>query len=174
MLSVNIVVINDYDLIRDTFSRPEILHRPAAWLLKETTEGLAVLGGKDWRENRRIVTQAFVELGYGKQTMWDIVEGQHLLDTIGRFGGKGIAPRDLIFRSGCNNVVTFLLGRRFDLDDPRRKDMDDRLEGFLLGSAASSIDCRPRWLKKLERWLWPSSPRVRVENMANELEAMSK
>ncbi|XP_049276091.1 cytochrome P450 2U1-like [Rhipicephalus sanguineus] len=101
-------------------------------------------------------------------------EGQHLVDTIGRFRGAAIAPRDLVFRSACNNVVSFLLGRRLDLDDPRRKDMDDHLEGFFLGSAASSIDCRPRWLKNLERWLRPSSPRVRIENMAKELEAMSK
>lgn len=176
MMSVNVVVINDYDLLKDTFSRPEILHRPAAWLLKETTAGLAVLGGRHWRENRKLVTQAFVELGYGKQTMSDIVqaEGQHLMEAIGKFRGAPMLPRDLMFRSACNNVVTFLLGRRLDLDDPRRKDMDDHLEGFLLGSAASSIDCRPRWLKKLERWLHPRSPRVRIEDMANELEAMSK
>ncbi|XP_065295287.1 cytochrome P450 2J4-like [Dermacentor albipictus] len=176
MLAVNVVVVNDYDLIRDTFSKPEILHRPAAWLLKETTEGLAVLGGREWRENRRFVTQALVDLGYGKQTMWDRVqvEAQHLVGTIDKFGGAPILPRDLLFRSACNNVVTFLLGRRLDLDDPRRRDMDEHLEGFLLGSAASSIDCRPQWLKRLERWLCPRSPRVTVEDLANELEAMSK
>lgn len=176
MLGVNVVVLNDYDLIRDTFSKAEVLHRPAAWLLKETTEGLAVLGGREWRENRRFVTQALVDLGYGKQTMWDRVqaEAQHLVDTIGKFRGAPILPRDLMFRSACNNVVTFLLGRRLDLDDPRRKDMDDHLEGFLLGSAAASIDCRPHWLKRLERQLCPRSPRVTVENLANELEAMSR
>ncbi|KAH6921967.1 hypothetical protein HPB50_007087 [Hyalomma asiaticum] len=101
-------------------------------------------------------------------------EGQHLMEAIGKFHGAPMLPRDLMLRSACNNVVTFLLGRRLDLDDPRRKDMDDHLEGFFLGSAASSIDCRPQWLKKLERWLRPRSPRVRIENMANELEAMSK
>ncbi|KAK8764721.1 hypothetical protein V5799_032670 [Amblyomma americanum] len=176
MAAVNVVVINDYDLIKETFSRPEILHRPTPWILKDTTAGLSVLGGREWKENRRFVTEAFVDLGYGKQPMWDRVqaEAQHLVDTIAKSQGAAFSPRDYLVRSACNNAAMFLLGRRLDLDDPRRKDMDDHLEGFLLGSAASPLDARPSWLKALERRLCPRSPRVLIEDLAKDLEGMSK
>lgn len=37
------VIVNDYDLIKETFSKPELLHRPSAWLLKDTTEGASAM-----------------------------------------------------------------------------------------------------------------------------------
>ncbi|KAH9373614.1 hypothetical protein HPB48_014789 [Haemaphysalis longicornis] len=88
--------------------------------------------------------------------------------------GAAILPREYLIRSASNNAAFFLLGRRYDLDDPRRKDMDDNMEHFLLDRAASTVDYRPAWLKALARRLFPRSLSVAMQDTVRKFEAMTK
>ncbi|KAH9384527.1 hypothetical protein HPB48_026535 [Haemaphysalis longicornis] len=101
-------------------------------------------------------------------------EAQHLVDTLAETHGAPVPSRKLLAASLCNCIAVYLFGQRYDLDDPRRQNMDHLVEGFFQAGASSPIEFLPAWTRRLARLLLPNSRSAFVERFANEVTRFSR
>ncbi|CAG0899375.1 unnamed protein product [Darwinula stevensoni] len=75
LLNHDVVVLNDWEIVREFFGRLEISGRPDFRLIRpESRElGLAFVHGRSWHVNRRFTTRVFKELGFGNNEALDSI-----------------------------------------------------------------------------------------------------
>ncbi|KAK8780487.1 hypothetical protein V5799_018173 [Amblyomma americanum] len=148
--SVDVVILSDYEEIKEYFSMPELQFRPTTWGLHAAEKGLTVFNGEEWKQNRDFSMRALAKLGLGSTAMRQHIgeEACHLADTLGSRRGSPVAALAYIQRAFLNCMCRYLLGYRYDLEDPRRKALDDALSGFRLQAAAAPAEHRAAWLRR--------------------------
>ncbi|XP_037505107.1 cytochrome P450 2W1 [Rhipicephalus sanguineus] len=67
--SVDIVILSDYEQIKEIFSKPELLDRPSNWGLSSAEKGFSTFSGQQWKENRDFTMRALAKLGVGSDIM---------------------------------------------------------------------------------------------------------
>lgn len=74
-----------------------------------------------------------------------------------------------------NCLCRYLLGYRHDLEDPRRKALDDALWGFRLQAATAPAEHRAAWLRRvlIDR-LWPTSTSANRRRLLTGLHAVAR
>ncbi|XP_037569750.2 cytochrome P450 2C42 [Dermacentor silvarum] len=158
--SVDVVILNDNEQIKEIFSRPELQDRPTTWGLSSAQKGFSTFSGQQWKENRDFSMRALAKLGLGSETMRQHIqfEARHLADTLASQHGHPVSSFVYVHRSHINSICRFLLGYRYDLDDPHFASLQEALSGFRLQTAAAPIDHRADWLRRvLIESLWPTS-----------------
>ncbi|XP_049268857.1 uncharacterized protein LOC125757363 [Rhipicephalus sanguineus] len=76
-------------------------------------------------------------------------------------------------RSHINSMCQFLLGYRYDLDDPRFAPLQEAVSAFKLQTAAAPIEHRAAWLRRtLIETLWPSSISANRRHKISKLNAV--
>ncbi|KAL1416056.1 hypothetical protein MTO96_006527 [Rhipicephalus appendiculatus] len=158
--SVDVVMLSDYEMIKELFSMPQLQYRPTTWGQTSREKGLTALNGEAWKQNREFSMRALAKLGYGTEPMRQYIQEEacHLCDFLERQHGCPISSFPVTHKSHINTMCRFLLGYRFDLDDPQFEPIHKALSGFRLQSAAAPVEHRAAWLRRtiIDR-LWPSS-----------------
>ncbi|XP_065289369.2 cytochrome P450 2H2-like isoform X2 [Dermacentor albipictus] len=158
--SVDVVILNDNEQIKDILSRPEVQDRPTTWGLSSAQKGFSTFSGQQWKENRDFSMRALAKLGLGSEVMRQHIqfEARHLADTLASHHGHPVSSFVYGHRSHINSICRFLLGYRYDLDDPHFASLQEALSGFRLQTAAAPIEHRAAWLRRvLIEPLWPAS-----------------
>ncbi|KAH9373419.1 hypothetical protein HPB48_009464 [Haemaphysalis longicornis] len=170
--SVRVVILSDFEQIKEFFSRPELQYRPLTWGLSRKEKGFAGLNGEEWKANRDLSARALAKVGSDGMRRQIQEEARLLADALAAREGRAFACREYLHRSLVNAVCRFLLGYRYDLDDPNRRPLDEALAGFKLESATAPVEHRAAWLRRalLDR-LMPSSTSAKRHRLVTGLNA---
>lgn len=170
---MSVVILSDFEQIRDFFSRPELQYRPSTWGLSRIEKGFSAFNGQEWKANRDLSARALAKVSSEGMRRQIQEEAQQLADSLAAHEGRPVACRQYLHRSAVNTISRFLLGYRYDLEDPRRRPLDEALEGFKLESATVPVEHRAAWLRTvlLDR-LMPSSPSANRERLFTKLHAV--
>ncbi|XP_077520494.1 cytochrome P450 2J4-like [Amblyomma americanum] len=168
MAAANVVVLVDEQSIQKYMCKKEMQNRSSHWTIQNKSNGIVALSGQAWKENRRLCVQILADLGYGKEPMHARIqeEAQHLADKIAEAGGKPVSIREYLLGSLVNNIVSYLLGRRYDLDDPKRRRLDKLVAGFLESGVDFSIEWLPAWLRRASQCVFPKMRSSEVTRLA--------
>ncbi|VDI80749.1 cytochrome P450, family 2, subfamily J [Mytilus galloprovincialis] len=121
-----VIVVNGADNIRELLnSRGEqMLDRPPIYILKlNDSYGIPSASGRLWKEHRTFALNKLKSFGFGKRNFESriIEEVEVFLDSLKGFKENPVDLRDIINISISNNVMSIVIGRRFDYDDPKFK-----------------------------------------------------
>ncbi|GFR77484.1 cytochrome P450 2U1 [Elysia marginata] len=122
--STLVVVISSYDLLRETLVKQaeffsERHHRGILPVLN-VPEGVVGTSGEVWKENRSLTLNLLRSFGMGKHEMAEniIEEVSAYLGELSKLSGAPVYPKDLTSRSVSNVICRFLIGKRYEYDDP--------------------------------------------------------
>ncbi|KAL1448005.1 hypothetical protein MTO96_028290 [Rhipicephalus appendiculatus] len=163
----NVVVLVDDTSIQKYLCKREMLNRPSKWTVQNKSKGIVALNGQEWKENRRLCMQILTDLGYGKESMHTLIQASSA--TSQKPGGKPIASRGYLDASVLNNITFYLFGRRHDLDDPKRRQLDDLVSGFFKSGLDFSIEWLPGWLRRASQRLFPTMRCSAVTRLADDI-----
>ncbi|KAG8196169.1 hypothetical protein JTE90_007899 [Oedothorax gibbosus] len=128
--SREIIILCDFNIIKDAFTRDEIMGRPPDMpfdLSEETIRTEAFLG-MPWKEQKRFSLHRLRDLGFGKTRMEEHLkeEIEELLERMNTETSKStVRISDLLAPSMSNNIASFLFGKRLKYNNPRRKKLDE-------------------------------------------------
>ncbi|KAI1706699.1 cytochrome p450 domain-containing protein [Ditylenchus destructor] len=120
-----IVAITDYKTIKETFIQDGDSYAGRNFFTEHSTlvrggslNGVALIEGDEWRENRRFTIQALREFGMGKPEMESkiLLECDHVIDTLKQEIAAGIKEHDAVKRIelAVGSIINQLLfGYRF-------------------------------------------------------------
>lgn len=153
MCYLDVIVLNDLESIRDYFCKPEVLNRPSNWIFKLAgINGLGLLNGPQWRDNRRYSMHVLRDLGYGKKHMEQHVveEAQYLVSKISELKGGPVKLEQFLHPSASNIMAALLFGARYPYEDPRRTMLDNYMARIVrVLSTGSVVAFPPAWFNKL-------------------------
>ncbi|XP_044145498.1 cytochrome P450 2C29-like [Bufo gargarizans] len=118
------VVLCGYDTIKDALiNHSEFFsERPLSPVFKETTKGYGVVfsNGLNWKVMRRFTLSTLRDYGMGRKTIEDriIEESECLIQKIRSYQGKPFDNLTSINAAVANIIVSVLLSKRFDYEDP--------------------------------------------------------
>lgn len=122
--STLVIVISSYDLLQETLVKQAdyFSHRHPQGVLPVLNIPHGIIGssGEVWKENRTLALNLLRSFGMGKHEMAEniIEEASAYLSEISKLGGKPFDPKVLTSRSLSNVVCRFLIGKRYEYDDP--------------------------------------------------------
>ncbi|XP_042146762.1 cytochrome P450 2H2-like isoform X1 [Ixodes scapularis] len=154
--TANIVILNDWALIRQFYCAEDERSKPRQTIFYEVTQGtmgMANLNGEAWTENRNFGLRALRDLGFGKTPMEENIK-EELLNLINKIEGakeRAVPVFEFILSSTLNVTSLFLFGNKCVLNDPKRGNLVKHVEKFSeLLHFDSIIECKPQWLSRLE------------------------
>ncbi|XP_037507605.2 cytochrome P450 2C31 [Rhipicephalus sanguineus] len=119
--------------------------------------------------------RALAKIGFGSEIMRKHIqfEASHLADTLASHHGRPVASFVYGHRSHINSICQFLLGYRYNLDDPRFAPLQEAMSSFTLQTAAAPVEHRAAWLRRtLIEPLWPSSVSAKRRHKISKLNAV--
>ncbi|XP_075553184.1 cytochrome P450 2J4-like [Dermacentor variabilis] len=148
-----VVFLCDFGSIKEALSQDSLLNRPEEFPFKvnEHSQGLIVLNGPLWKEQRRFSLKLFKNLGIATQAMEKHIheELSYLLRELESVKSGRIVPTSVLTPSTSNIISALVFGRRFEYDDPERVYLDKLIEVIpALAAQVSAINFFP-WLRKL-------------------------
>ncbi|XP_065288674.2 cytochrome P450 2A3-like [Dermacentor albipictus] len=167
--STDVVIINDFQLIKKYLPKKELMNRPQNWFFNEGEyAGLATFNGDVWMDNRRFSMQVLRDVGYGKTSMEEHVKGEchSIVEKISRANGNPISVYNLLLTSMSSNIASLVYGTRHAHDDPHRLYMDKMLlDVFEAIGHGSMLEFLPMFVRQLLRKL----PSTRRSAMASKV-----
>ncbi|CAN7942754.1 unnamed protein product, partial [Ixodes hexagonus] len=150
---VDAVILNNYESVREGFSKKQLLARTSQIFLEQAgVSGVMNLNGKHWIENRKYCVHAMSCSAYGKKDMEGQVQAEieYLVKEISAADGSSISVVRYLLPSVSNNVAALVFGQRYDFQDPKRKKLDDILDTSMRCLAAGAmITFTPKGFKAL-------------------------
>lgn len=148
-----VVFLCDFCSVKEALSQDSLLNRPEEFPFKvnEHSQGLIVLNGPLWKEQRRFSLKLFKNLGIATSAMEKHIheELSYLLRELGSVKGGRIVPVTVLTPSTSNIISALVFGRRFEYDDAERIYLDKLIEVIpALAAQVSAINFFP-WLRKL-------------------------
>lgn len=122
--STLVIVISSYDLLKETLVKQAdyFSHRHADGILPllKIPEGIVGSSGEVWKENRTLSLNLLRSFGMGKLEMAEniIEEVSFYLTELSKTKGQPLDPKIITSRSVSNVVCRFLIGKRYEYDDP--------------------------------------------------------
>ncbi|GFT21011.1 cytochrome P450 2A9 [Nephila pilipes] len=150
--AIDIVVITDYDLIKEAFARDSFMGRPPdlPFELSEETITTGAFNGMPWKEQRRFSLHMLRDLGFGKTQMEEDIKEEilELLERMSAHVGKPTKFSYILAPSMSNNIASLVFGKRLKYNDPQRQRLDNSIGeiGRLAGSVSWQLFFP--WLRK--------------------------
>ncbi|XP_048791296.1 cytochrome P450 2K6-like isoform X3 [Lagopus muta] len=119
-----VVVLSGYDTVKEALVNhaDAFAGRPKIPIIEETGKGKGVVfsRGENWKVMRRFTLTTLRDFGMGKKAIEDHVveEYGYLADVIESQKGKPLEMTELMNSAIANVIVSVLLGKRFDYEDP--------------------------------------------------------
>ncbi|KAG8175380.1 hypothetical protein JTE90_007391 [Oedothorax gibbosus] len=167
--SREVVVLCDFNTIKDAFVRDDFVGRPPELPPFSPTEDslrTEAITGMPWKEQKRLSLHRLRDLGFGKTRMEGHLK-EEIEELLQRMVSISNAPvtnptvrmSDLLASSTSNNVASFLFGNRLKFDDPKRKKLDEifDISGKLAG--ALSIQIFLPWLGPFMKYFNIGNPK---------------
>ncbi|GFS87499.1 cytochrome P450 18a1 [Nephila pilipes] len=151
--SMELVVITDYEIMKDAFSRDAFMGRPISGPIdfSEDTIRTEAFTGLPWKEQRRFSLHMLRDLGFGKTRMEEHIKEEilELLERMLQHVGKPTKYSYFLAPSMSNNIASVLFGKRLKYNDPERQKLDSLLQE--IGRLAGTIPWQVffPWLGKL-------------------------
>ncbi|XP_022095754.1 cytochrome P450 2J6-like isoform X2 [Acanthaster planci] len=121
IVNKTLVVLNDYDSVRQAFQNPNLSDRPPSTLIAEAmkSEGVAMASGEPWKDLRRFCLTVLRSFGVGKSSFEEQIgaEGRALVQTMTSYGGHPFDPKYLIGNAVANVICSVVLGKRYEYSD---------------------------------------------------------
>ncbi|KAI1299635.1 Cytochrome P450 2J3 [Halotydeus destructor] len=134
LFTKKLIVVNGLEAIKELFSKDELLARPVPTLLQPVgvRESVVDGSGDTWKEQRKSVILHLRDHGFGKSKMEDLIreEISFLTKALEDKSQDLVDIFQILTPSISNNICIFLIGQRFDYDDPKRIMMDKALAVF--------------------------------------------
>lgn len=144
-----IVLVSDYDLIKDLYKQDVTSERPRNKPFHEVRfgtpdgkqRGLLSSTGVEWQEQRRFTMRQLRDLGFGKSSMEDTInlEVEKLVKLLSQECGHQVALNLKMNVSIVNALWVLLVGEELSLDDPRLKSIVSNFDDFLRAQTRMSI-----------------------------------
>ncbi|CAG0897047.1 unnamed protein product [Darwinula stevensoni] len=132
LLNYDVVILSDWELVRDFFGRLEISGRPNIFIVREPAShglGIALSQGSIWLENRRFTMRILKDFGLGKKEALDSMIQDSAI-TLCRFLSRNQhEPQDLgphLNLAILNIIWKIIAGRQFSQDDAK-------MQGVMIG-----------------------------------------
>nr|XP_015925057.2 uncharacterized protein LOC107452943 [Parasteatoda tepidariorum] len=171
-----VVVLNNYESVKDAFSNPVILDRPPKFFdFHPGGLGFVASNGKEWIEERRYVMRVIKDIGMGK-TRWEDdldAEIESFLKSISEFDGKPVDLHDYLSHSVSNNMTSMVLGRRIPTGDSQIKMINEAVDGLSALGQAGAVTFFPDLMKFLAKTGF-SKLRIPYNNMKKLYDFMRK
>ncbi|NXI98450.1 CP2K1 protein, partial [Psophia crepitans] len=122
-----VVVLSGYDTVKEALvnQADAFAGRPKIPLAEEAGKGKGVIfsTGENWKVMRRFTLTTLRDFGMGKKAIEDRVVEEYgcLADTIAAQKGKPLEMTLLMNAAVANVIVSILLGKRYDYEDPTFK-----------------------------------------------------
>ncbi|GFV86873.1 cytochrome P450 18a1 [Trichonephila clavipes] len=151
--SIDIIVIADYELTKEAFSKDVFMGRPPDLPFENSEETIRTeaLSGMPWKEQRRFSIHMLRDLGFGKTKMEEHIKEEilELLQRMSEHVGRPTKFSFLLAPSMSNNIASLVFGNRLKYDDPQRQKLDATIReiGILAGSTAWQMFFP--WLRKI-------------------------
>ncbi|KAM5164233.1 uncharacterized protein ACMZJ9_006735 [Mantella aurantiaca] len=119
-----IVVLSGYDAIKDALINhaEQFSDRPRIPLFNKITRDYGVIfsNGENWKVMRRFAVSTLRDYGMGKKTIEDKIseEAEFLVQVFQSHGDKPFNNQTIINAAVANIIVSILLSRRFEYEDP--------------------------------------------------------
>ncbi|GIY18589.1 cytochrome P450 2A9 [Caerostris darwini] len=140
MGSRNVVVITDFEIVKEAFSKDAFMGRPPElpFELSEETIKTGAFNDMPWKEQRRFSLHKLRDLGFGKTKMEEHIKEEilELIDRMSEQVGKPFKFSYILAPSVSNNIASLVFGRRMKYNDPERQKLDQTIReiGRLAGS----------------------------------------
>ncbi|GFV86864.1 cytochrome P450 18a1 [Trichonephila clavipes] len=143
--SIDIIVITDFEIMKETFSKDVFMGRPPdlPFELSHETISTDAFNGIPWKEQKRFSLHMLRDLGFGKTKMEEHIKEEilELLQRMSEHVGKPTKFSYILAPSMSNNIASLLFGNRLKYDDPQRQKLDETIReiGRLAGSTSWQI-----------------------------------
>ncbi|KAB7505059.1 Cytochrome P450 [Armadillidium nasatum] len=128
------IVLSDYNLIKQTFQKPEFSGRPSFYNLNVVRTnnhlGIILSNGIQWSTNRKFALRTLRDFGFGKTPILDeiiLTEARLLIQDLRQNVDKPIEIEWNINVAVLNVIFSLLASRRFDVSDKEIKDFTKHL-----------------------------------------------
>ncbi|KAF8792481.1 Cytochrome P450 18a1 like protein [Argiope bruennichi] len=150
--STNVIILTDFDLMKEAFWKDEFMGRPPDLpfeLSKETIE-TGAFNDLPWKEQRRFTLHMLRDLGFGKTKMEQHMKEEihELIDILVKNAGKSINLSDMLASSMSNNIAALIFGKRMEFNDPQRLKLNRVIQNVGRLAGAVSWHIYFPWLKK--------------------------
>ncbi|XP_035217941.1 cytochrome P450 2B9-like [Stegodyphus dumicola] len=129
--SHNVVVLCDFQSIKDAFASDAFMGRPADLPFELSEESIRTGAFLDlpWKEQRRFSLHMLRDLGFGKTRMEEHIKEEilELLQRIEDYHESPVKIGELLTPSMSNNIASLIFGKRLKPDDPKRIKLDKQL-----------------------------------------------
>ncbi|XP_030303874.1 cytochrome P450 2K6 isoform X2 [Calypte anna] len=121
------VVLSGYETVKEALvnQADAFAGRPKLPVFEEVSKGKGVIfsAGENWKVMRRFTLTTLRDFGMGKKAVEDRVVEEYgcLADTIESHKGKPIEMTLMVNAAVANVIVSILLGKRYDYEDPTFK-----------------------------------------------------
>ncbi|XP_054239328.1 cytochrome P450 2K6-like isoform X1 [Indicator indicator] len=118
------VVLSGYDTVKEALvnQAEAFAGRPKLPIVKDTGNGKGVIfsDGENWKVMRRFTLTTLRDFGMGKKAIEDFIvqEYGHLAENIEAEKGKPLDMTLMMNSATANVIVSILLGKRYDYEDP--------------------------------------------------------
>lgn len=109
------VIITDYDIMKEAFSKSETLNRPPnLGKIIPDELGLSSISGHEWVEQRRYTIKTMRNVGIGKSKWQDFVQEEvdEFVQLLRKQKGAPFYPKASLIASVANNVFSLVFGYR--------------------------------------------------------------
>ncbi|GFT99345.1 cytochrome P450 2C8 [Nephila pilipes] len=116
------VIITDYNVMKETFSKSASLDRPPDF--SQTIPdglGLASINGHEWTTQRRYSMRVLNDVGLGKSKWRDFVQDEvdEYVQLLEKQKGEPFEPKLSLIASIANNISSLIFGYRLPLESPQ-------------------------------------------------------
>ncbi|KAK0061482.1 cytochrome P450 2J1 [Biomphalaria pfeifferi] len=132
-----LVVINDFDLIKETFvKRADHFSDRPVMLIDEIMghrgKGIGMNSGHAWKEQRSVALSILRKFGFGKNVLAERVQEEvsHYLDYLSNYDNKPVDIRKITTESTANIICSILIGKRYEYNDPTFQRLIMEIENF--------------------------------------------
>jgi len=135
-----VIVFSSYDVMKEAFVKKadHFSDRPKSYYGEKLFGYKGVIGtsGEHWKEQRSAALTILREFGMGKNTLADKVD-EEVDDYIETLRSTKEAPTDARALTNCcvSNVISSIIGKRFDLDDKGLMQMTEIMNELIVLSA---------------------------------------
>ncbi|XP_072013984.1 cytochrome P450 2J4-like [Amphiura filiformis] len=136
-----VVVVNDYESVREAFRNPLLNDRPKMAIIPASETGVLLACGQTWNRQRRFTLSTFRDFGIGKSRFQDQIstETDHVIKELAKYQSNPIDPHRILTIAISNVICAVMFGKRFEYTDSKFQELLHHLEAQFESSASSGI-----------------------------------
>ncbi|XP_072013985.1 cytochrome P450 2J4-like [Amphiura filiformis] len=136
-----VVVVNDYESVREAFRNPHLNDRPMMALIPASETGVLLACGHTWNRQRRFTLSTFRDFGIGKSRFQDQIstETEYVIKEFAKYQSNPIDPRRILTIAISNVICAVVFGKRFEYTDIKFQELLHLLEAQFEASASGGI-----------------------------------